>query len=288
MQTKLEISHPKRGNAFTLIELLVVIAIIAILAALLLPALAKAKEQAQGVKCLSNLRQLTQAWVIYAGDNSGSLAINGPDEPILSTLDDYPQWCPGNVSQGAPVPGEQTNVAWITAGQICPYVGNPGVYRCPADRSTLNNGIVYPVGGGGTDRIRSMSMNGWMNPSATSIADVGMQGTFRIYAKETDLTVPGAANLWLFADENPYSINDAFLLDYPSDVGWVDCPASYHNGACGFSFCDGHVQIKKWSDPVVRTWQRSASLSPYGTVTPDLLWFLQRTTVPLTQTGPTP
>jgi prepilin-type N-terminal cleavage/methylation domain-containing protein/prepilin-type processing-associated H-X9-DG protein len=279
------LGYGRGRGGFTLIELLVVIAIIAILAALLLPALNKAKQQSQGAKCISNLRQLTLAWTMYSGDNRDKLAINGNTnfEPPGSYAGPNPpgvnlQWCPGEMEATSPYEGEQTNVAWLMAGVVYPYVSSPGVYRCPADSSTFNRDTVFPAGGGGTPRVRSMSMNGWLNPPAVAIEDCGMTGSYHIYTKGADLSVPGAANIFLLVDENPYSINDAFLLDFPDDTGWVDCPASYHNGACGLSFCDGHAQIKKWNDPVVLDWQRSASLTPYGTLSQDLAWFLKLTT----------
>jgi prepilin-type N-terminal cleavage/methylation domain-containing protein len=285
--------RPSRAG-FTLIELLVVIAIIAILAAMLLPALARAKQQSQGAKCISNLKQLTLAWISYCNDSRDVLAVNGntnfepPGGPNGPTKGQNPQWCPGEMEEGAPVGGEQTNVLWIMAGVLYPYVGSPGVYRCPADLSTFNGDTAYATGGGGNDRVRSMSMNAWLNPPPVAIADCGMNVGYDIYTKTSDLSVPGAANLWLFIDENPYSINDAFFLDFPSDTGWVDCPASYHVGACGLSFCDGHAQIRQWRDPVVLNWKNAASLTPTGTRTPDLLWFLARTTAKIDQIGPTP
>jgi prepilin-type N-terminal cleavage/methylation domain-containing protein/prepilin-type processing-associated H-X9-DG protein len=273
------------AGGFTLIELLVVIAIIAILAALLLPTLAKSKQQSQGILCISNLRQLTLAWSMYSGDNKETFVVNGNngDSPggtaAAPTPGVNPQWCPDDMSQGADVPGEQISLGWIKAGLLYPYVGSPGVYRCPADTSTYRNGTVYPIGGGGgTDRVRSMSMNAWVNPDPGAY-DAYQEGTgYRVYRKTSDLSVPGPAGLWLLLDENPYSINDAYFLAIPTDPGWVDCPAAYHNGACGISFCDGHAQIKKWTDRVVLNWHQDASLTPTGTRTPDLLWFFEITT----------
>jgi prepilin-type N-terminal cleavage/methylation domain-containing protein/prepilin-type processing-associated H-X9-DG protein len=271
-------------GGFTLIELLVVIAIIAILAAMLLPTLAKSKEQSQGIKCVSNLRQLTLAWAMYSGDNRENFVVNGNngDSPGGTAARPNPgvnpQWCPDDMSSGAAVPGEQISLPWLEAGLIYPYVGNPGVYRCPADHSTYKSGTVYPTGGGGTDRDRSMSMNAWINPSPNARSAYQSGTGYRVYVKTSDLSVPGPSGLWLLIDENPYSINDAYFLDIPSDSGWVDCPASYHNGACGLSFCDGHAQIKKWTDPVVLKWRQNASLTPTGTRTPDLLWFFHITT----------
>jgi prepilin-type processing-associated H-X9-DG protein len=128
-----------------------------------------------------------------------------------------------------------------------------------------------------------MSMNAWISPSAGADSAYQANKGYRVYFKTADLSVPGPANLWLLIDENPYSINDAYFLDIPNDTGWVDCPASYHNGACGLSFCDGHAQIKKWIDPVVLNWRQSASTSPTGTRTPDLLWFFNITTALVNQ-----
>jgi prepilin-type N-terminal cleavage/methylation domain-containing protein len=273
---------------FTLIELLVVIAIIAILAALLLPLLSKAKQQSQGIKCVSNLRQLTVAWTTYAGDNREFFVVNGNngDSPQGTVAGPTPgvdlQWCPDDMSQGAGVPGEQTSLGWVKAGLIYPYVGNCDVYRCPADTSTYNNGQVHPMNGAGTNRARSMSMNAWINPSANAYAQYQASTGYRVYLKTADMSAPGPASLWLFIDENPYSINDGYFLDFPEDTGWVDCPASYHIGACGMSYCDGHAEIRLWRDPFVLGWRISAQDpgSPIGNRSTDLIWFGQRTTAP--------
>ena len=262
------------GLAFTLIELLVVIAIIAILAALLLPTLAKSKEQAQGVKCLSNLRQLTLAWVMYSGDNKDYLAVNGDEnyEPTILNLTANPQWCPGREDELA----ECTN-RFIMAGLIYPYARNPAVYICPADSTAVLNNFVQTR----TPKTRSVSMNGWISPAPPSIQDLGSSTGCIIYHKAGDLSNPGASKIWLLMDENPWSINDAFMVCNPQDTTWVDHPASYHNRANGISFCDGHAEIHKWMDPAVYNYNlqdAAAGQNPTPVVPSDLHWLQSAST----------
>lgn len=264
-----------RADGFTLIDLLAILITCGILGALLLPALAATKPDSQAFQCLENQRQLVRAWQMYAQDNHGKLAPNGNESTQGSSANDpmyqgaYVQWCPGRMDSDAPA-GWPTNADFLKAGCIYPYVKTVTVYRCPADHSTA---LVY---GKLEPRIRSISMNGWMNP--INIWDTSANG--RVFRKESDLGLMGPANIWLFVDENPFSINDAMMAEYPpagptaaTNLNWVDYPATYHNGGSGISFCDGHAEIKKWTDPVVLNMRTAGPISlPATADNGDLPW----------------
>ena len=230
-------------GAFTLIELLVVIAIIAILAAMLLPALSKAKAKAQRAHCLSNKHQITIACQMYNNDWEDFLVPNAP--VAAGTFG----WSPGQIgwqSQWANTAEEayRTNV-------LGPYVNNVWVYKCPSDRILSDNG----------DRIRSISMNPalvgdlWraIPGIVAQMSSMINTNNWRLFRKMSDLNRMGPANTWVFADEAMYTMNDGYLqcnLDMPL---YPDVPANYHQGGATFSFADGHTEYKKWmyntSDP---------------------------------------
>jgi prepilin-type N-terminal cleavage/methylation domain-containing protein/prepilin-type processing-associated H-X9-DG protein len=263
---------------FTLIELLVVIAIIAILAAMLLPSLAKAKTKAQGAYCLGNEKQLVLAWKMYADDFNGRFPPNadvGNQNPTVLNA-----WCEGVLSWDLN-DADNTNRNFLVRSLLGPYCARQtGIYKCPADIYTCT---MY---GGQLPRVRSVSMNGFCGMFTTSTGLGQWYPTFRVYEKEADLGVPAPVNLWVFCDEQADSINDGFLIDDPGSMGgWGDLPASYHNQANGFSFADGHAEIHKWLVGATCLPVRKADYTgvAVGADTRDRQWFVIRTSALLGQ-----
>lgn len=280
-----------RQKGFTIIELLVVLATVALLVVMLLPALAGTRQNAQVIGCLANQKRLTAGWIMYARDNNdilvpnrglagqSSLVVNPQTNPDLAPGGQYAQWCPGNM-QNIAVALYYAN--WVETGLLYPYIINLSFYRCPADPNLIPHNIAPSFR---KLAPRTYSMNCWLQPmdgsGNTTQTFLGIGG-FTVYMKLSSLIRPGPARTWVFIEENPYSIDDAFFaLDPRTRTTWYAGPAVLHGNASVLAFADGHSDVHRWTDANMIHWV----YSPGNNVTPDpnsqdLPWLISGATVP--------
>ena len=269
-------------GAFTLIELLVVIAIIAILAAMLLPALARAKQKTQGIYCMNNGHQLSLATHLYTADNNETYMPNrdggskgGPNDP--------PTWVAGWLDFSSST--DNTNIVFLlnhdavpNGAYLGPYVKNPAAFKCPADKSqVLIAGFRY-------NRVRSFSMQNYIGKAVQGDSSAGTtrywNGTskWNSFPKATAVKLPSLT--FIFLDEREDSINDGWFATDPDHLYQiVDYPASYHGSAAGFAFTDGHSEIHRWKDGQIMPVLKEGQLLPLNANlpgSPDVLWLAQR------------
>jgi prepilin-type N-terminal cleavage/methylation domain-containing protein len=222
----------RRG--FTLVELLAVVATIAILAALLLPVLTRAKIKAQRTKCFANLQQLGYAWMMYSADNNTMLVESYPiNNPYV--------WVQGDMTKA----NEAQNLELIRQGKLYHYNQNTMIYRCPTDPGVTIDGKLTPT-------ARSYSMNSFMGGRDQSIGPIPASATDYVpfFSRENQLRRP--SELWVLLDEDERSINDGFFVTDPDARVWIDFPAisgHRHNFSFALNFADGHSEVWRHRDP---------------------------------------
>jgi prepilin-type N-terminal cleavage/methylation domain-containing protein/prepilin-type processing-associated H-X9-DG protein len=267
------------ASAFTLIELLVVIAVIGILASLLLPALARGKNQAQQVLCLNNHRQLNLAATLYAQDNDDRLPYNlgAPEIKANLALGIQNNWASSLLDWE--LNPENTNLLLNTHAALGPYVSHSArVFRCPSDTALSE----LQRGAGWIERSRSISMNAMVGDAGVFLTTTGNSNnpSYHQYRKLGEFT--SASEIFVFIEEHPDSIYDGYFLNRFSSYQWWDLPASFHNGGANLAYGDGHVEGHRWQDANTRKPAHPDAANPpfdVGVEKNDYYWLMKRTSV---------
>ncbi|MGA2749949.1 MAG: prepilin-type N-terminal cleavage/methylation domain-containing protein [Verrucomicrobiota bacterium] len=266
-----------RGAGFTLVELLIVVSIIAILAGLLLPALARAKQEALRVQCVNNQKELIATWALYSADNREALALNGGDQSTTSSSAHL--WVYGGNHGDPPTLTNSQYLVGATYALFAATQPSVPVYKCPADLS------VWTAGDRGkkVPELRSYSMNSYIaTPPANLMEPLSLEPGYRVYMKTSQLASDSAANRFVFMDVNPASIcTPGFGVDMTMRV-FIHYPSALHNRRGVVTFADSHVETHKWQDArTIISLSGTEQFIPHNIPSPnnpDLVWIGQRTT----------
>jgi type II secretory pathway pseudopilin PulG len=279
-----------RASGFTFIELLAVIGLLCALCLTLLPALAHTRQGGQAFQCLNNNRQLCAAWRMYADDNRELLVYSSDDGTTVGNPLNQYAWTGTHMDFNPNNPGNWDVNYDMAKRPLWPYCGqNAELYKCPADISYVT------VSGTPRPRVRSMSMNLYLGGYAGTTGGWPSVPNYRIYTKLTQ--IPGIAgtspgNIFVFLEMRPESINwGSFFTDmtgYPADPTQYtfsgDYPAIYHHFATSFSFCDGHAELHRWTDPRTTPPQLGGpAVTPPALASPrnpDIAWLQDHSTRP--------
>jgi prepilin-type processing-associated H-X9-DG protein len=257
---------------------------------MLLPALAKAKAKAQGITCLNNMKQLGLGWTMYTHDHDERV----PPNPGLAVMEANHNWVIGvmtldggdNLIFAGKNNPDNTNTLHLRRSLLWPYAPSLGVWRCPGDQS------LSTIGGRRYPHVRSVAMNIWVgNYDGRSGVVTEYSPGYKVFKKVSEIRGPGPVGTFLLIDQREDSINDAAYLNYmdgfstgqTSQHKISDYPASYHNGAAGINFCDGHAEVHKWLDartrpPIRKDYHLPGVPAIPSPNNPDILWLQQRTT----------
>jgi len=267
---------------FTLTELLVVLASLAVLALVVLPAVAGTQPRSKGFQCLNNMRQLAQAWTLYASENNEKLVLNS--DPHVSSsgylFSGVPSWATGLLDWTAG--SQNTNTAYLTSDRyssLANYLGHsPGVFACPAENDVSPMQRML----GWDHRARSVAMNAAVGDGSKYLQPANPFDWSQWYVakKTTDFRTPSPGQTWVFSDEHPDSIDDILMYVAPYPTTFIEeFPGNEHDGAAGITFADGHADMHKWSGAMLNSPVRYVTVqrSPCLLTDPDMLWLEQHT-----------
>jgi prepilin-type N-terminal cleavage/methylation domain-containing protein len=276
------VPHRPGLHGFTLIELLVVIAIIAILAAMLLPALNRAKQKSYGIACINNLKQLATAMTVYAGDYRDFWPLNNPGDDDLNLANPPANYTPkvwAEGREGSNLTDEASADGMVSdkVSLIAPYVKTKQVFRCPGDKAP------WKVGGLSLTRPRSFGMNAYVGWNAAPWSGMPNATTYQIFRKTTDCRKPSM--IFILGEINGNSLCRPMFGIHMDSQAIYHFPGNYHGQVSDFAYLDGHTEGRRWRDsqfnspsPAPANWHSHSGNTAKPSSLADLNWLKEHST----------